>query len=87
MPVVDGGVTGVVGCHTRQGTGVVGAAGAPPTAALTAQLDGLLTVGLHGTTPVAANVVVPAAPTVLAAPPPQPDTVAAKKMAKALIFK
>ncbi|MHB1668552.1 MAG: hypothetical protein ACYCUK_14360 [Thiomonas sp.] len=65
----------------------VGDAGAPSTAALTAQLDELLTVGLHGTTPVAANVVVPAAPTVLAAPPPQPDRIAAKKMAKALTFK
>ncbi|WP_461595390.1 hypothetical protein [Thiomonas sp.] len=50
-------------------------------------MDELLTVGLHGTTPVAANVVVPAAPTVLAAPPPQPDRIAAKKMAKALTFK
>ncbi len=58
-------------------------------AELTVQLEALLTVGLQGTTPVAASVLVPEEPAALAMPPeppPQPAKVKARKPARAAVF-
>ena len=61
---------------------------APMPAELTVQVAALLTVGLQGTTPVAASVLVPEEPAALAMPPeppPQPVKVRARKPARAAV--